>query len=359
MSCLARHPEVATAGAEMRVHPLFTRGVATFTVGSESWPERLRCNRALFNALALSDDSSAIRAHGMKLALSRPDEAADLANSLREYFDDLRVVVMRREDLVAQVASLHRARRTGVWHSWQGEVHQTAFDLPLDEFVDQATTSMRIDAQLRTLRHTHAFLELVYERTVAVGQWSSLFAFLGVADVDPVWMSMRKVAPLVSDYVANHAELRDALRGIPEVSEAEELALAEARADAALHGESTQLLVSRAREALESGRHAEAERVAIAALLHSEPVVGTRRAATDVLRTAWERLGSSERALAGVRRLEAAGIDDAELALLAGIVRCHAGQRDVGLADMKRALRLDPGFERARQLLHEWQPRVD
>lgn len=105
-ACIQGHPQATGAEDEVRVEPLFTRGIAAFTFGNESWPERQRGYRALFDAIAGGGDDPAIRAHGMKVTLGTPEEAMDLANTLRDHLPSVRVVLVHREDLVAQYASL-------------------------------------------------------------------------------------------------------------------------------------------------------------------------------------------------------------------------------------------------------------
>ena len=51
------------------------------------------------------------------IAVSAGAEAADLCNAIREFLPELVVILVEREDVVAQFGSLCRARRTGQWQT--------------------------------------------------------------------------------------------------------------------------------------------------------------------------------------------------------------------------------------------------
>jgi len=356
-TCIVGHPEATGTGDEVRAEPLFTRGIAAFTCGNDTWPERQRGYRALFDALSLRDDDPAIRAHGMKVALASPSEAIDVANTLRDHLPDVRIVLIRRDDLIAQYASLHRAQATGIWHSFHGAASNSKpIAIATGPFLDYARDCRRILAQLRTLRHSHALLEVEYERTVVGGLWHEIFAFLGLTRLPPTWVAMQKVSPPARASVAGYDDLLAALQQLPQADEQQELAAARARAEARLGDDSVLTLVSRAQIALAAGRFDEAERAALAALDRAPQPIGTmRQAAFDALEAAWDGLGSVARALAGLQRLAAAYADDARLAMLRGVVLGFAQRAPEAIAEFERALRLDPGLLRARTLLADWR----
>ena len=71
-------------------------------------------------------------------------------------------------------------------------------------FLDYARASRKSLAQLRSLRHTHALLEVSYERTIVGGLWHEVFAFLDLPPMAPAWLTMQKVAPPPRDYIAGY-----------------------------------------------------------------------------------------------------------------------------------------------------------
>lgn len=356
MAAVAGHPDATTCGDELRVEPFFTRGSAAFTYGHESWAERSRSFGALFDALTLVEPRPTLRAHGMKVAVGTPELAMDLANCLRAHLEDLHVVLVRREDVVAQFASLHRAQATGVWHSWQqADATQLSLTIPVEQFTAYATSSLRVLNQLRTLRHSHAFLEASYEHTVVGRHWDELFRFLGLDECQPTWLAAKKVSPPPSDYVANYAELGAALQRIELPAEAVELRHANARAEAQLREEAPSLLIDRAHEELLRGGLEAAERLAMMALQSAQEIPPRqRRKGFEVLEATWDQTDPGPHALRQVDRLEPFHADDGDWILLAGIVRYHAGQHARGLDDLARAAS-EKNNERARRLHAEWR----
>ncbi|MFO1054360.1 MAG: hypothetical protein U1F36_19240 [Planctomycetota bacterium] len=355
--CLLGHHEVALTGDEVRVSPLFTRGIATFTFGNDSWEQRTRGYAALFDALSLIDGRDATRVHGMKLAIGPPNDAIDLANTLRAHLPDVLVVHVVRTDLVAQFASLESAQRSGVWHSWQGRP-QLARRVVLDPqvFLRHAQDTLRIHSQLARLRETHGYLEFGYERDIAPGNWGKLFGFLGIEDRTPDRPHYVKVARPLEEWITNLDELREIEAGVQPPDDATERHSATEREIESLRDETSLFLLNRVTVALAAGRLDEAEAVAFASLDKPvDPRFVSPRWEFGALETTWQRIGSPGRARAGLARLAPRHHDDARFALLSGVVLVHCGNRDAGFAALARSLELDPGLDRARELLAEWR----
>ena len=119
--CLAGHPEVCMAPDEVYVEPFFTRGLAAFTGGKESYKDRQDGYARLFDLIAGFRAKESTRAVGFKVAIGSANDARDVANCLSEYLPDLKVILVHRSDLAAQFGSLQRAIASGEWHAWEGE----------------------------------------------------------------------------------------------------------------------------------------------------------------------------------------------------------------------------------------------
>lgn len=358
MNALSGHPQVTTCGDEVQVRPLFTRGSSVFTYGNESLRARSHYYQGLFDALT-SDPSRAPgamwRARGMKVTVGDAPAAIDLANCLRNHLPDLHVVFVCRQDLVAQFASLHRARSTGVWHSWQGAQNtESQSTLPGEEFSKYARTMLRTANQIRSLNDTHSFYEMSYEGEIEQGNWEGLYRFLGLDVCEPTWLRMSKVSPPARDYVANYDELQR-LVGEVDLPDAEfEMKWARSRQQEQERQESPQVLIQAARDHLDSGRFEDAERLSIFGL-ESESALKPSLLASGfhLLELAWEELDDAGRAERGLKQLEPRFADHPEWSLLAGLVRYRAGQRQQGIDHMARAAAADNA--RAAKLLAEWQ----
>lgn len=226
---LKDHPNVSMSTDEVAIAPFFTKGISTFTGGKESYRQRLAGYTGLFDLLSshyLEDQTLAL---GLKAAIGNHREAIEFCNCLREYLPDVRVVLVVREDLVAQHGSLLRAERSGAWHAWEGQktVASAPFAIAPKDFEIYALESRKTIAQLRTLHRTHDVLELIYEKDIADGvRHDRLFEFLALPVAPVTWLKMSKVAPPADTFIDNYAELTALLPSIPVSTEADEVAAA-------------------------------------------------------------------------------------------------------------------------------------
>jgi hypothetical protein len=231
---LSGHPNVAMPHDEVRSDPFFTRGRSVFTWGKESFVERCIHYERLFDFLAHAPDVVNVAARGFKVAVSDSQSAIDIANCVRDYLPDVRIVLVTRGDLVAQFGSLKRAEASGEWHLWEGaKARHGGPKVSIDaEHFAQYVREVRIaNAQLRALGNTHALLELHYERDIAPGiDAANLFRFLGLSQVPVTWTVVGKVAPPPRDYIDDYDALVALEQRLPEPTAAElELAARERR----------------------------------------------------------------------------------------------------------------------------------
>jgi tetratricopeptide (TPR) repeat protein len=260
--CLNGHPDVAMPTDEVYVAPFFTRGLATFTGGKESYKARQDGYRRLFELLTSMRAKDTTRAIGFKTAVGTHHDAIDIANCLREYLPDVLLILVTRDDLVAQCGSLVRAQESGEWHVYEGKRTQPQGDKIAIEpgyFQDYARNCLDAVAQLRTLHATHRVLEFNYERDIVPGNaWGKLFDFLGLPHVPITWLRMQKVAPPPRDFIENYDELCAQLAAMPVSGEAEQLAAAKALSRERARCETGNFLLHRASERLARGTLAQA-----------------------------------------------------------------------------------------------------
>ncbi len=211
------HPQVAMTWAEVAIEPFLSPGISAFTFGNEAYEERIKAYPALFDALTKLHATPRTKAHGLKVAANSHRESLVLANVLREYLSDVRLVLTVRRDLVAQFGSLVRARDTGVWHVKKADAGSGEFKVTLDrqEFVDYATDCLATIQQMRSLGDRVPMFEVSYEDDIVPGSdWAGLCEFLGV-DVMPIqWLKMGKVSPPPDHYIENYHEMVEVLQGI-------------------------------------------------------------------------------------------------------------------------------------------------
>lgn len=263
VGCLSGHPEIACARGEIKASPLFTRGLATFSYGHETYPIRREGLAALFDAVSMIGASPGVCANGLKVALGTPTEAMDVVAALREYLPETKIILIWRDDLVAQYGSLLRAQQTGQWHLFRGDgVKQGKNDaVHIDEqpFLEYLQACRSIMGHLDTLRETHEVHDFHYENDIVPGdQYGRLFEFLGASVLPVTWLSMRKVAPPPEQLIDNYTEARAWMESAPVPDQDALRRDQHARHIELAQEENTYFLLDRAWNHLEQGRRSEA-----------------------------------------------------------------------------------------------------
>ena len=350
--CLAGHPDVTMAIDEVYTEPFYTRGLATFTGGKESYHGRKTGYLALFDALARSDKEGGAQVRGIKTALRNHADAVAFTNCLREYLPDVAVVVVSRDDLVAQYGSLVRAEKSGEWHRNEGvkSTFDGRFTLDRAAFVEYANDCLASLAQVRTLAETHRVHEINYERDIVPGTgYEAIFEFLGISVQPPKWLRMSKVAPPPGDFIKNYDELTAVLAGLMPPSAEAERELARAALRERSSSETPGFLLHRAMDRIGKGRVDDAlEDVRVAMAADRQPDVWLRGAAYARV----ESVGSdvSERDALLARLAEGVGEHPAFL-LNRARERIALGAAADAVGDAAAVLRggVDPGSIEARQ----------
>lgn len=312
---LQGHPEVATPAEE--VHAAF------FAAGDASVSRFLD----VFDHVA--GRQSGHRAVGLKTALPSAAHAVRIADRLRQ-LPAVRVVLVEREDLVAQLGSLRRAQSVGTWHrdrQSQSDRSGMRIRIGAEEFAQYVAEVEQSLAPLRALDGGR-LLRLGYERDIASSRFGAeLSAFLGITPRGAEVVRLAKVAPAAADYIEAHAvlhRLQDELLAAPRDTPTGAPAAAESRL----------FLVHQAQMLLARGDAGSAVRSALAAFgAPPDWGVETSTWAAAVLGDALFALGdlAEARTVAGTLARDHAADDDA-----AGLV-----QRI--LAAIERAGEVAPG----------------
>jgi hypothetical protein len=220
-SLLCGHPEVSLFGEEIRIREMFGQGSSLFTFQPlRKVAQQKRVTAGLFDVFALSNSSPETRAAGIKCAFGSLEASRLFVNGVKEHFPDMHIILVRRDDLVAQFGSAVRARKTGLYHSWRGSAKPMTDAMRLSKglfrhYVLETRASLDL---IQSLESTHPMLEVSYERDICSGlqYHQKVYRFLGITEMEPVWVQNRKVSPPPEEYISNYAELRrlqeDALR---------------------------------------------------------------------------------------------------------------------------------------------------
>ncbi len=209
---IAGHPNASALNDELRVSPFWDRGLSTFTFGHETPEEQRAGHVALFDAVTSMAASAETQALGVKCCVSSPEEAELVVTSAMRRIPGVKMIVVVRRDLVAQYASLLRARRGGAWHSWRDAdrppvAHVHIRPVLFDRYVTNALDTL---ARLRCepAAHIVVFEELVADKAEG---FREIFDFLDLPDVPIDWELGDKVSPLPEAYVDNYVEMSDRL----------------------------------------------------------------------------------------------------------------------------------------------------
>ena len=224
--CLRGHPNVSALTSEVGVEPFFSQGVTLFSFGQGATDhERTVGHRVLFDAAAGINADAHTMALGMKLAIATPRLACLLTDALRTHLPDVRVILTIREDLVAQYASLERARGLGRWHAYSNKAQAAGEKVELhpQDVADYVLDGLTILTELRSLAETHDTLLFSYERDIdrAVPLASDkLFDFLSLPQVEVDWLRSKKMSPPPQEYIEGYAEMRSLVGEIEKLHQA-------------------------------------------------------------------------------------------------------------------------------------------
>ena len=191
---------------------LFRSGIRVFTYGEERTEEELSSGiPALFDAMTAVPPASKRKARGMKLTLPNLRLAKVFVKGMQTYLPDVRIVHVRRNDVIARFASLKKAMQSGKWHRrTQDRRQKEAITIDPHNFSKHLIESIQVQRLLRDLRSSHDMLCLSYEDVILQGRLSThapLFRFVGVEPVEATWLRDKKLSPPPEEYVRNYSEL--------------------------------------------------------------------------------------------------------------------------------------------------------
>jgi hypothetical protein len=315
---LASHPDVAMYDDELHT-AFFATAIVGRNARGESTRRRTQSLLDVFDFVA--GRRPGVRAVGVKTALPSPALTARLVGCLATHGADLDVIVLQRQDLVAQLGSLRRAQQLAVWHRRSADAAPAAptrVRIGDDELAAYVADAVACDRLLDGLATSRRVLRLDYDRDVVGGSdWPRVCEFLGIATPPPPPGELRKVSPPAAEYIDDYDAL---VARLPSLLAACARAPAPApRFDA---GESRLFLLHRARRALACG-HPRAAVGDLLAALHAPPEWGveTREWGTAMLGESLERTGDPALADVVARELAADWPDDPHVRALVARIR--------------------------------------
>jgi hypothetical protein len=214
---LKGHPNVCALNDELKPAPFFTKGISTFTHGADFKDEKEKGFSAIFDAITRIRANENTLANGAKTACNSPELAKAVVTVLQNYLRDLKVIIILRKDLVAQNGSGLIGKKTGIMHSWyKGFEGRKVGKIKINKlrFIAYVHNVHRMYKALSELKKTHDVLEVCYEDLLSGKNdfFGKIFRFLGVPEIDPTWLSSKKVLPPPQEYITNYSVLKNSLQ---------------------------------------------------------------------------------------------------------------------------------------------------
>lgn len=216
---LKGHPNIAALNDEIKIEPLFTKGVSTFTFGNNSPEEDKFGVSILFDALTSISSNKNTTTLGVKSACNCVKSALAFVNSLNTYMKNLKVIITVRNDLVDQYACFLHAQKTGVYHSWnKGFENMKIQKIRIDKnlFARYVIDCLDTYVVLKELSKTHDLLQCVYEDYLVDPKsvHNKIFNFIDVPQIEVTWLKSKKIEPDPDKYITNYPEMKDLLKQI-------------------------------------------------------------------------------------------------------------------------------------------------
>ncbi len=210
---LMKHPHVSVLTDELRFSPLFDLGVRAFTFGNETDEERAASKQKIFQAITTLVEKSNVTHCGAKTCCTiLPSVARGIIQILRNDFPEMKIILVERKDIVAQYGSSVRARKSGIYHSWdKGADSAQPGELYLNplRFIFYALDCLEINRKLSYLVETHDSYKVVYEQFCddPAEELRKICKFLGLSDTQ-IAENSKKLMPSPDKYVSNYGTLK-------------------------------------------------------------------------------------------------------------------------------------------------------
>jgi len=133
-----------------------------------------------------------------------------IVDQLQIHLPGIKIIHVVRRDVVAHFGSIHSARNSGIFHSWEvknSSVQKEPIRLPRWQFMQFIRATRRLNSTLTKLEEQHDYLRVSQEDLLADPEetYKTLFRFVGVdASVPVTWQSARKLLPDPRAYISNY-----------------------------------------------------------------------------------------------------------------------------------------------------------
>jgi len=212
---LMGHPEVSGIQEEIKIDPIFTKGISTFTYGNESIQDNSNGFVALFDALSFMNKKNNTKCGFIKIAILNPYYLEQFIHTYKVYLKDIKMVITLREDILAQYASQLRKDKTKIVtinnsnDSKNKDVKVKVNKNKLKKYVYNMIYMQKLI--LANLKDNVLFIS--YEKDILSDNFKlpeMLFSYIGVEqNINVSWQNQYKVSPAPEDYIYNYNNIRE------------------------------------------------------------------------------------------------------------------------------------------------------
>ncbi|GIV33325.1 MAG: hypothetical protein KatS3mg031_0860 [Chitinophagales bacterium] len=205
-AALKAHPEVATFDDEVKYSPFYTTGISVFSFSNERDTVKQASRPALLKFLSFLNHGKSGKAYGIYTVPAAKD-AAGLVKAIQTHYPDVKIILVKRLNIVAQYASSLIANQSNLWIATKPlitpypEVHFNYKNL-----VTYVILTLHALNELEKLKSSHTVLEWIYEEHLLSDSpsFNPLFDFLGVSRLDVAPFLPAKLNPPPETYIRNY-----------------------------------------------------------------------------------------------------------------------------------------------------------
>ncbi|GIV33318.1 MAG: hypothetical protein KatS3mg031_0853 [Chitinophagales bacterium] len=214
---LAAHPQVSACIDEIKYHPFFSEGISVFTRGGETEQEKQNSHLGLFQMMASLSGKKKVKAYGLHTVISHT-EAADLVYAIQKNYPAVRIIYVKRLNIIAQLASVIRSDKKQLWISMQPvEPDYSPLSIDRQHLIEYTQQVIRALDRMEDLKTTHSVKEWIYEFQLEQCQnFTELFDFLGLDGFYAYPFLPSKLNPPARTYVHDYFELLEIVARIIE-----------------------------------------------------------------------------------------------------------------------------------------------
>lgn len=215
---ILEHTEVSGVNDEVITRYFFESPLSKFTFGNNLQIEEERSYQKLFDAICSLNTNGKTKAIGMKVTIATPRDATILVAALKKRLPSVKVIWVKRENLIALFGSFIRAQKTKIHHSIQqtklSSNTNSRVKIPKAKFIKFLLDEFEINKELEKLKETHNLLEFFYEKDVMAGNYEKIIEFLDLNKEGPIDSALKKVAPNPERYISNYKKTEKVMRNV-------------------------------------------------------------------------------------------------------------------------------------------------